>query len=102
MELQNVKNMLGIKTTKYDDYINEVLPLFIEKAKEECSNSFQGSGKEKLPAGVKLYVAKAIEFNMGQANLKGRSADTVSYSYETNLPRSITDNLAPYKKLRVK
>ncbi|WP_438421640.1 phage head-tail connector protein [Bacillus siamensis] len=101
MDIQTVKNMLGIKTDSHDTYLAEVLPLFIDQAKDWCNNSFMVNGDEKLPAGVKLYVAKAIEHNMTPSNLSGRSMGDVSYSYETELPSSITKLLAPYRKLRV-
>jgi hypothetical protein len=96
MDLQSVKNMLSIKNTQHDDYLTEVIPLFIEQAKDYCNNSFD----EELPAGVKLYVVKAIQFNMTPSNLKGRTMGEVSYSYETDLPRSITRLLAPYRRVR--
>ncbi|MCM3108775.1 phage head-tail connector protein [Bacillus velezensis] len=101
MDIQTIKNMLGIKTDSHDAYLAEVLPLFIDQAKDWCNNSFTVNGEEKLPAGVKLYVAKAIEHNMTPSNLSGRSMGDVSYSYETELPSSITELLAPYRKLRV-
>ena len=60
--------MLGIKQTATIPIL-EVLPLFIDQAKDWCNNSFIVNGDEKLPAGVKLYVAKAIEHNMTPSNL---------------------------------
>lgn len=96
MDIQSVKNMLGITTSKHDAYLTEVIPLFIEHAKFECNNTFN----DGLPAGVKLYVAKAIEHNMGPSNLRARSMDTVSYTYETDLPSSVKRLLAPYRRLR--
>lgn len=98
MDKETIKNMLGIKTAKHDAYLTEVIPLFIEHAEEYCNNSFIG----ELPAGVKLYVAKAIEFNLNPSNLKSRKMGEVSYSYETNFPKSITKLLAPYRKVRFK
>lgn len=96
MDIQNVKNMLGINTDKHDNYLAEVIPLFIEQAQEYCNNTFG----EDLPAGVKLYVAKAVQHNMNPSNVKSRTMGNVSYSYELDLPKSITKYLAPYKKVR--
>lgn len=96
MDIQDVKNMLSINTNKHDHYLAEVIPLFIEQAQGYCNNTF-GTG---LPAGVKLYVAKAIEHNMKPVNLKSRSMTDVSYSYETELPKTVTKYLAPYRKVR--
>ncbi|CAH0186073.1 phage head-tail connector protein [Peribacillus simplex] len=100
MDIQSVKNMLSINTDKHDNYLAEVIPLFIELAKDRCNNTFQMNGVEELPAGVKLYVAKAIEYNMNPSNLKSRTMGSVSYSYDTDLPSSIVKYLVPYKKVR--
>jgi Phage gp6-like head-tail connector protein len=98
MDKDSIKNMLGIKTEKHDMYLDEVIPLFIDHAKEYCNNQFDGD----LPSGVRIYVAKAIEFNMNPTNLKGRKMGEVSYSYQTEFPRSILKYLAPYRKVRFK
>lgn len=100
MDIQSVKNMLSIKTDKHDNYLAEVIPLFIELAKDRCNNTFLVDGVEELPAGVKLYVAKAIEHNMKPSNLKSRTMGSVSYSYDTDLPAGVVKHLAPYKKVR--
>jgi Phage gp6-like head-tail connector protein len=102
MDITQVKNLTGIKTDNHDSYIAEALPLFIEHAKHECNNTFMVEGVEELPSGVQLYVAKAIEFNIGPSNIKGRTMGEVSYSFETELPKSITKFLKPYKRLRFK
>jgi hypothetical protein len=97
MDIQQVKNILGITTDKHDTYLSMVIPLFVEQASDYCNQSFD---EKNLPGGVQLYVAKAIEFNMGSATIKGRSMGNVSYSYNTELPESITKLLRPYRKLR--
>lgn len=102
MDVQTIKTMLGITTDRHDAYLKEVIPLFIEFAKDYCNNQFLVNGAEKLPAGVKLFVAKAIEFNMSPSNLSGRSMGDVSYSYVTELPETVIRHLKPYRILRVK
>lgn len=101
MDVQTLKTMLGITTDRHDAYLKEVIPLFIDFAKDYCNNRFLVDGAEKLPAGVKLFVAKAIEFNMAPSNLSARSMGDVSYSYETELPESVLRHLKPYRRLRV-
>lgn len=99
MDLTSLKIMLGLQNTiKHDEYLNEVLPLFDEIARTECRLSKDA----ELPAGVKLYISKAIEFNMKPSNVKNRSMGSVTYGFETNLPRSITQYLAPYRKMRAR
>ncbi|MGG3625529.1 phage head-tail connector protein [Bacillus gobiensis] len=97
MDIQHVKKILGITTTKHDEYLSTVIPLFIEQASDYCNQSFD---EKNLPGGVQLYLAKSIEFNMGSSTLKGRSMGNVSYSYNTELPESVTKLLRPYKRLR--
>jgi Phage gp6-like head-tail connector protein len=100
MDITTVKNMLQITTNQHDEYIAEMLPTFIEQAKDYCNNSFLVNGVEVLPGGVKLYVAKAIEFSMHPSNLRSRTMGEVSYTYEVDVPRSITKYLSPYRKVR--
>jgi hypothetical protein len=94
MDLQTLKRMTGFaNTTKHDDYLSEMLPVMIEYVKD--------SGipfNDDIPAGVKLFIAKAIQFNMNSAGLKGRSMGEVSYSYNTDFPRSVTSLLNPYRR----
>lgn len=99
MDISKVKMMLGINNSKHDEYLNEVIPLFIAQAEALCNTTFN---RDALPSGVTLYVAKAIEFNMKPVTLKSRSMDSVSYSYNTELPRSVSQYLAPHRKLRAR
>jgi hypothetical protein len=94
MDLQSLKNMLGYaNTTKHDAYLSEMLPIMLDYAKDQGV-----SYTADAPAGVKLFVAKAIQFNMNPSGLKGRSMGEVSYSYNTDFPPSIMRYLAPYRK----
>jgi len=98
MELITVKNILGITSDKDDSYLAEVIPLFLEFAEHKTNNSFP-NGEE--PGGIKLFVAKACEFNMKESGLKSRSMGQVSYSYDTDLPESLMKLLKPYKKVKL-
>ncbi|MDA7028459.1 phage head-tail connector protein [Bacillus sp. CLL-7-23] len=100
MDIQTIKTMLRITTNKHDDYFKEVIPIYMDYAKTYCNNTFTVDGQEVLPAGVKLFVAKAIEFNMNPVNLSSRNMGDASYSYVTELPETIMRYLKPYKKLR--
>ncbi len=62
--------MTEIKTDRHDEYLSEIVPILIESASDFCSNTFD---PEALPAGVKLFVAKAAEYNMNPSGLSGRS-----------------------------
>ncbi|WP_424162167.1 phage head-tail connector protein [Bacillus amyloliquefaciens] len=95
MDIQQVKRMIGITTDKHDAYLSEVVPILIEFAADECKNTFD---PKALPAGVKIFVAKATEYNMTPSGLSGRSMGDVSYSYNTEFPQHIMKNLYPYRK----
>jgi hypothetical protein len=100
MDLQSVKNMLSIKNTQHDDYLIEMLPILIDFAKDKCNNLFLVDGEEVIPSGVKLFIKNAMEFNMKESGLKGRTMGEVSYTYETDFPPSVMKYLSPYKKVR--
>ena len=94
--VEQVKNLLGITSQKHDTYIEEMIPILIDYAKDYCRNQF----KEGIPRPITLFVAKAIEYNMTPAGVSGRSMGGASYSYETDFPPSVTRLLKPYRKVR--
>lgn len=98
MDTQEVKKILQIQTDKYDDYLGTVVPIMIDFAIDYCQN--KRLDKNSLPSSVKLFVAKAAEFNMQQSGLKSRSMGDVSYVYNTDFPPSLMTYLAPYRKVR--
>lgn len=101
MNIAEVKALLGITTSKHDDYLDAVVPIFVEDAKAKTNNDFlDAEGREVLPGPVKLYVAKACQYNMNETGLKSYRMGEVSYTYETEFPPSITDLLKRYKRVR--
>ena len=100
MTIDQVKKLLGIRNEKHDDYIEVMIPILMEYARGYCNTSFFIAGEEVIPGPVKLFVAKAIEYNMNPAGVSGRSMGGASYSYETDFPPSITRLLKPYRKVR--
>lgn len=95
MTPKQVKNMLGMTTDKHDAYLQEVIPLFLDFAEDYCNRRW-----DEPPSGVRLFVAKAVEYNMNPAGLSSRSMDTVSYSYNTDFPESVMKFLRPYRRVR--
>lgn len=98
MEITEVKGILSISTNKHDMYFATSIPLFMEYAGEYCNQTFA----EPLPGGVKIFIAKACEYNMQQSGLSSRSMGSVSYSYETDFPPSLLKLLKPYRKVGFK
>ncbi|WP_081787944.1 phage head-tail connector protein [Sporolactobacillus terrae] len=95
--LQQIKTLTGLNDDTKDAYLNTVIPLIVEDAQEQCNNTFDINN---LPAGIIRYLAKVIEFDMGDSRLKSRSLGNVSYSFNTELPDSVTRLLRPYKRVR--
>lgn len=88
--------------TEYDDYIKTMLPLLLESVMAYTNNNFDitPEGTMRIPGGVKIYLAKAIERNTLQTGLKARSMGSVSYTYDTAVPDELKGLLTPYKKVR--
>jgi hypothetical protein len=99
MELQEVKNILNIADTKHDLYMDTVIPLYIEYVKDYCNNQFVE--KDELPGGVKIAVAKMVEFNLNKSGISSKSMGEVSYTYSLDFPQSILRILQPYSRIRV-
>ncbi|MED3691301.1 phage head-tail connector protein [Peribacillus butanolivorans] len=97
MDKEEVKNILGITTNKHDVYITTCIPLFVDFIKEHCNNSFP----DDISGGVKIAVAKMIEWNMNKSGQKTRSIGEVAYSFDTDFPPSILRLLQPYNRIRV-
>ena len=91
------------KTLNHDSAANEsyyqvMLPLLLEKVNEDYNQSFTPTN---LPANVKLFLAKAVQFYGGAVGLKSRRMGTVSYAFDfSTLPSSIMDLLARYRKVK--
>ena len=102
IDVVRVKILLGLNSNKHDGYIEEMIPILVDYAKEYCNNPFTRDGEEVLPNPLALFVAKAIQFNMNPTGVSGRSMGGASYSYETDFPDSILRMLRPYRKVRFK
>lgn len=102
MNLQEVKNILGYTTSKYDTYITTAIPLFTEFIQDYCNNGFlDESDQIVLKGGAKIALAKMIEHNINKAGISSRSFGEVAYSYDNDFPPSILKLLQPYSRIRV-
>ncbi len=101
MNVQDVKDILGIDHTDDDNYIKATLPLAIGFVKEYCKNDFLIDGKEVLGA-VQLPIAKIIEFNRHEAGVQSEGISKVSTSFSQDIPLSILQMLEPFKKSKMR
>lgn len=103
-DVKEIKAIQGIDSdeTKDDGYIKTMLPLLMESVMAETNNNFgiKPDGTLRIPGGVKIYLAKALHRNMRDSTVKSRSMGSVSYSYDTAVPKELANLLAPYKKVR--
>lgn len=95
MEVTEVKNILNNQNID-EDYLSTAIPLFIDYANNYCNQSYASN---ELPGGVKVFVAKACEYNMQKVGLKSFRMGEVSYSYETDFPKTLKDYLKPYRRV---
>lgn len=100
LDVTEVKAILNWKRDKYDKYVETMLPLMIEAVEDYCNNQFiDEDGKKDIPAGVKVAIAKWIEYNTIQSGVTSRSQG-VSYNYDGNIPDNIKTLLRPHRRMK--
>lgn len=85
-EIDQLKQMNNVTGAKHDGFYRAVTPILFDVAKDHCNGKWEPS---EMPQGVRLFIAKAIQFNTQSTGLKGRVMGTVSYSYDNEFPKAI-------------
>lgn len=101
-DVEEIKQINGWQGVEQNDYISTMLPLIFDHVKTECNNDF-GHVEDvppEIPSGVKIYMAKVIEFNRNKMGVKSRKMGSVSYSYDVEFPNSMDRYIRPYRRLR--
>lgn len=96
-EIDQLKQLNNVTGAKQDGFYRAMAPILFDVAKDHCNGKWEPSD---MPQGVRLFIAKAIQFNTQSTCLKGRVMGTVSYSYDTEFPKAIWTYLRPYKRVR--
>ncbi|GLC89336.1 hypothetical protein [Lysinibacillus piscis] len=96
-EIDLLKQMNGVTGAKHDAFYQAMAPVLFDVAKDHCNGNWEPS---EMPQGVRLFIAKAIQFNMQTTGLNSRRMGSVSYSYDTEFPNAIWTYLRPYKKVK--
>lgn len=96
-EIDQLKQLNNVTGAKHDGFYRSMAPILFDVAKDHCNGKWEPS---EMPQGVRLFIAKAIQFNTQSTGLKGRVMGTVSYSYDTEFPKAIWTYLRPYKRVR--
>ncbi|KAA0956634.1 hypothetical protein FQ085_11615 [Planococcus sp. ANT_H30] len=103
-DVNEIKGIMGVAFAddSKDEYIKTMLPLLLESVMAYTNNTFgiTTEGTLRIPGGVKIYLAKAIERNTLATGLKSRSMGSVSYSYDTEVTSELKGLLTPYKKVK--
>lgn len=83
-----------------DTFLDAIIPLIIEWVQDYCNQTFEDADEFlQLPGGVKIFIARACQFNAAQAGVKSESLGDYSVSYSTEYPESLTKLLRPYRKV---
>lgn len=96
-QIKELKLFNNEKGDKHDAFYGALAPILFETAQEYCNQEWL---PEQMPGGVKLFIAKAIQFNKTPTGLSARSIGTVSYSYDTEFPKAIWTYLRPFKRVK--
>ncbi len=102
-EVKYFKALAQIKGDKSDEYIKMMLPLLAEHVAEYV---YDAIGEEVvapisgMKANYKVFIAKALQHNMTNAGVKGRSMGTVSYTYNIDFPKALYGQYLPRKRAK--
>lgn len=102
-EVTYFKALAQIKGDKSDEYIKMMLPLLAEHVAEYV---YDAIGEEvvtpisDMKANYKVFIAKALQHNMTNAGVKGRSMGTVSYTYNIDFPKALYGQYLPRKRAK--
>ena len=102
-EVTYFKALAQIKGDKSDEYIKMMLPLLAEHV---AGYVYDAIGEEvvapisDMKANYKVFIAKALQHNMTNAGVKGRSMGTVSYTYNIDFPKALYGQYLPRKRAK--
>lgn len=112
LSVRKVKTILQIEESDYDDYIKQMIPITIAMVEEYCNDEFgmrddlgefiQGEYDEYFISepGLIVPIAKMIQYYMNKSGVTQESISRVMYSYSGGLPKSITQILNSYRKVK--
>ena len=100
--IEEVKAMSPKLSEGHDVFLSVMVPALNDYVIDYCNNQFTKNsyGEVVFPGPVKIFIAKACEFNIQKTGLKGRSMGTVSYTYDLEFPSSLEKFLRPYRRMR--
>lgn len=102
--LTEVKAISPKLSEGHDVYLSVMVPMLEEYVIGLCNNkkfTKNAYGDIVLPGPVKIFIAKACEYNMQAVGLKERSMGSVSYSYDLEFPNTLHQYLRPYRKVKI-
>lgn len=113
LSVRDVKVLLNIQSTQFDDYIETMLPITIALTEKHCNNELAirntngaflktNEGYMLNDMGLKILLAKIIEFYLTKTSVTYEAVGRITQTYATELPKAILDGLKPYSKGRIK
>lgn len=111
LSTKDVKVILQIEESDYDEYIETMLPLTIDMVEDYCNDAFALRTDVGLLAkvdnayviregGLIIPIAKIIQFYMHESGVTQESISRVMYSYSNELPKSVTQALNSYRRVK--
>ena len=112
LSVRKVKTILQIEESDYDDYILEMIPITIAMVESYCNDEFglrdesgelvksEESQYFVSEVGLVAPIAKMIQYYMNKSGVTQESISRVMYSYSGSLPKSITEILNKYRKVK--
>ena len=100
--IEEIKAMSPKLGEGHDVFLSVMVPALTDYVVDQCNNQFakNGYGDIVLPGPVKIFIAKACEYNIQSTGLKERKMGSVSYSYDLQFPSTLHQYLRPYRRMR--
>lgn len=113
LSVKDVKTLLNLESTQYDNYIEAMIPVVIDLVEKHCNDEFSirnidgnfintNEGYIITNIGLKIVISKIIEYYLIKAGISYESIGRINYTYTTDLPPSIINSMKPYHKSRMK
>ena len=102
MMIEEVKALLTIKHTDLDEYITAALPEVIHFASTYVGEDWFDLDNQAytVPVGVRLFVAKAVEFHLSPSGLQNDSIGDNTVRFQHEYPPALLQMLDMYAEAK--
>ena len=109
LSVKDVKTLLTIETTQYDEYIEKMLPIVIDLTEKYCKRDFairnsngtyfkEDESYMLNELGLMIIIAKIIQFYLNNSGVSYESISRVTQTFSSDLPKALYASMNTYRK----